>query len=60
MYRPGDFELIPTVKMETGLPVQGSFGNKFPSNYTVGFCQKSTDFSVLSLLDFKMNDTCEI
>jgi len=28
-----DFELISTVKMETTLPVEGSFGNKFSSNY---------------------------
>jgi len=26
-----DFELIPTVKMETSLPVEGLFGDKFPS-----------------------------
>jgi len=25
-----DFELNPIVKMETSLPVEGSFGNKFP------------------------------
>jgi len=28
-----DFELIPVLKMETRLPVDGSFGNKFPSIY---------------------------
>jgi len=28
-----DFELIPTVKVETRLPVEGSSGNKFPSIY---------------------------
>jgi len=28
-----DFELIPTVKLETRLPVEGSFRNKFPSIY---------------------------
>jgi len=28
-----DFELIPTVKMETRLPPEGLFGNKFPSTY---------------------------
>jgi len=28
-----DFELIPTVKIETRLSVEGSFGNKFPSIY---------------------------
>jgi len=34
VYRPGnDFELIPTVKMETRHPVEGSFGNEFPSIY---------------------------
>jgi len=27
------FELIPKVRMETRLPVKGSFGNKFPSIY---------------------------
>ena len=29
-------ELIPTVKIETGHPVEGSFGNEFPSicNYS--------------------------
>jgi len=32
--RPGNgFELIPTVKMETRLPVEGSCGYKFPSFY---------------------------
>ena len=34
VYRPGDdFKLIPTVKIETILTVEGSFGNKFPSIY---------------------------
>jgi len=28
-----DFELIPTVKMETKYPVDGSFGSEFPSIY---------------------------
>ena len=28
-----DFELIPTLKMETRLPFEGSFGNKCPSVY---------------------------
>ena len=28
-----DFELIPTVKMETRHPVEGSSGNKFSSIY---------------------------
>jgi len=28
-----DFELIPTVKMETRHPVEGSFGGEFPSIY---------------------------
>ena len=28
-----EFELIPTVKMETRHPVEGSFGNEFPSIY---------------------------
>jgi len=28
-----DFELIPTVKMETRHSVEGSFGNEFPSIY---------------------------
>jgi len=27
------FKLIPTLKMETGHPVEGSFGNEFPSIY---------------------------
>ena len=32
VYRPGnDFELILTVKIETRLPVEGSFGNEFSS-----------------------------
>jgi len=31
--RGNDFELIPTVKMETGHPVEGSFGNEFPTIY---------------------------
>jgi len=29
-----DFELIQTVKIETTYPVQGSFGNEFPSIYS--------------------------
>jgi len=34
VYRPGnDFELILTVKRETRHPVEGSFGNDFPSIY---------------------------
>jgi len=34
VFRPGnDFELIPTVKMETRHPVEGSFGNEFSSVY---------------------------
>jgi len=34
VYRPGEwFELTPTVKMETRLPIEGSFGNQFPSIY---------------------------
>jgi len=28
-----DFELIPMAKMEINYPVEGSFGNKFPSTY---------------------------
>jgi len=28
-----DYELIPTIKMKTRLPVEGSFGNKFPWIY---------------------------
>ena len=33
-YKPGnDFELIPTVKMETRHPVDGSFGSEFPAIY---------------------------
>jgi len=28
-----DFELIPTVKIETRHPVEGSFGKEFPSIY---------------------------
>jgi len=31
LYWPGDdFELIPMVKIETGNPAQGYFGNEFP------------------------------
>jgi len=35
VYWPGnDFELIPMVKMETRHPIEGSFGNEFPSIYS--------------------------
>jgi len=34
VYRPeNDFELIPTVEMETRHPVEASFGSEFPSIY---------------------------
>jgi len=53
-----DFELIPTVKMETGHPVEGHFGSKFPAicNYcgvmaawsrkTWKFCEQILRFMV--------------
>ena len=34
-----DFELIPTAKMETRLPLQGSLGNKFPSICRPNHCE---------------------
>ena len=30
-FQGNDFELIPTVKMETRHPVEGSFGSEFPA-----------------------------
>jgi len=35
-----DFELIPTVKMESGHPVEGSFGREFSSIYIVRELQR--------------------